>query len=258
MNEIYNWGKCQIKWHQNKKKFHKFHILLREWRVYVTVWLEHPQTWTAGENGALDVDKDSCYLMPLSLTIMTKRMEPIWPALEKMMPIHAINRLPNPASFPALCSNFFCSSVVCNLWTQSFIRGYEAVDGCVTLFHRRCVTSDIFISSFVLAEPSNTPYCMANILKRTTFISFSVMEWLLAGILLLGKLSYWREVGLLAQHQLSSMSSSFSLNDWVSCSKQSSSKWLLHNAECSEGSYLSLSLNQPIFFIFHINRILWK
>ena len=150
-----------------------------------------------------------------------------------MMPIHAINRLPNPASFPALCSNFFCSSVVCNLWTQSFIRGYEAVDGCVTLFHRRCVTSDIFISSFVLAEPSNTPYCMANILKRTTFISFSVMEWLLAGILLLGKLSYWREVGLLAQHQLSSMSSSFSL--MIGSLVQSS---LLQNGCCTMPSVL--------------------
>ena len=29
----------------------------------------------------------------------------------KMMPIHAINRLPNPASFPVLCFNFFVSQL---------------------------------------------------------------------------------------------------------------------------------------------------
>ena len=37
-------------------------------------------------------------------------------------------------------------------------------------------------------EYSNTP-CTANILKRTTSISFSVMEWLLGGIIFSGKLA---------------------------------------------------------------------
>ena len=54
-------------------------------------------------------------------------MEPIRPALEKMMPIHAVT--PKPCQFPSTVFQFFCFSVVYNLWTQSFIRGYEAVDG---------------------------------------------------------------------------------------------------------------------------------
>ena len=91
-------------------------------------------------------------------------------------------------------------------------------------------------------EYSNTP-CTASILKRTTSISFSVMEWLLAGIIFSGKLA----IGTASTLKYVFF---FQSNDWVSCSKQSSSKWLLNNAECSEGSYLSLSLNQPIFFLF--------
>ena len=69
------------------------------------------------------------------------------------------------------------------------------------------------------------------------------MEWLLAGIIFSGKLA----IGTASTFKYVFF---FQSNDWVSCSKQSSSKWLLNNAECSEGSYLSLSLNQPIFFLF--------
>ena len=34
---------------------------------------KHSCTWTAAENIALDVDKDFCYLMPLSLTIAKRK-----------------------------------------------------------------------------------------------------------------------------------------------------------------------------------------
>ena len=59
----------------------------------------HERQWKM----ALDVDKVSCYLIPL--TTMTKKMEPIRLALEKMMPVHAIINFPNPASFSILYLN---------------------------------------------------------------------------------------------------------------------------------------------------------
>ena len=49
------------------------------------------------ENGALDVDKDSCYLIPLSQTITNRTCQT---ALEKTMLIHATYCLINPANYP--------------------------------------------------------------------------------------------------------------------------------------------------------------
>ena len=59
-----------------------------------------------GENGALDVDKDSCYQIHLSSTVTTKITELIEFALEKKTTTtnanSCCNCLVNPASFPIL------------------------------------------------------------------------------------------------------------------------------------------------------------
>ena len=57
---------------------------------------------TAWKNGALDVDKDSCYLTLLSQTINDEENGAYWTCVEETMPIHAINSLLNPASSPVI------------------------------------------------------------------------------------------------------------------------------------------------------------
>ena len=89
-------------------------------------YTEHSHTWAAAENGALDVNKDFCYSIPLSLTIMTKKIEPIRLALEKIMQMMLL--LKNPANFPWSISMYWnIFSILCRtLWlgnlTQSFIK----------------------------------------------------------------------------------------------------------------------------------------
>ena len=69
-----------------------------------------------GESGTLDVDKDSCYMILLPPSTMTKKAEPIRLALE----CHLCYE--DPASFPihALYFNqdFYFPLVSCNLWLR--------------------------------------------------------------------------------------------------------------------------------------------
>ena len=93
------------------------------------------------KNGALDVDKDSCCLIPLSPTTTTKKTEPIRPTLEKTMPIHAtlcINSLKGKdctqmMKMEKLKTKFPLVSYTpwLRYFTQSFV---EAVEDCATFF----------------------------------------------------------------------------------------------------------------------------
>ena len=77
---------------------------MRERLIPGSIFLLEPGYETR-ENGDVDLGKDSCYLISQSPTITMKRTEPIGTALEETMPIHVINSLLNPASFPILCFN---------------------------------------------------------------------------------------------------------------------------------------------------------
>ena len=80
---------------------------------------------TAGENGAVDVDKDFCYLISQSLTITTKKTEPIRPAFEETMLIHAIQP-PKPCQFP-------------NTMFQLEIKKMKVTNGETQLFFISCL-----------------------------------------------------------------------------------------------------------------------